>query len=231
MKNILEYQKLDNQLHKLRRESVNNQERDVMNKMISYVKDAQGKTGQLEREATKLVNDYAQLKTNYNNTSNQVNKLLQMDVKTMSSEQLNTTFGQVNKLSSDLFMLERKLNFVITNAKNLLKQFEVTKNNVLKARAKHKESKEKYERIQKEYEPKIKEVEAQMAQLEKVCDKQLLAKYKQLKSENIFPVFVSLAGDTCGGCRMAIASNKLGKLHESGHIICEHCGRIIYEQK
>lgn len=231
MKNILEYQKLDSELVKLRRMSVNNEQKEVMNKMINYVKEAQGKTGQLEREALKLVNDYTHLVSNYNNTSKSVNALLAKDVNKMSAEEVSRTFGEINKLSSELFMLERKLNFIITNAKNLLRQFEITKNNVLKARAKHKESKEKFESIQHEYEPKIAEVKTQMAKLEKTCNAELLAKYKTLKAENIFPVFVPLASGTCGGCRMALPSNKVSQVADKGYIVCEHCGRIIYNQK
>ena len=231
MKEILEYQRLEIELNKLRKSSVDNQEKEVMNQMINYVRDAQGKSTKLENDAAKLVNDYANLKSNYNQTSDKVSKLLKKDVNKMSADEINTTFAEINKLSSDLFMLERKLNFIITNSKNLLKQFEVTRNNVKKARAKHKESKEKYESIQKSYEPKIAEVEKQLKALEGKIDKTILAKYRTLKNDNIFPVFVPLMGNACGGCRMNIATGKLANITKDGYITCEHCGRIIYNQK
>lgn len=231
MKEMLEYQKVEIELNKLRKSANDLEEKNVMMQMANYVKEAQNKSGKLESDATKLVSDYNNLKTSYNKTSDEVTKLLKKDVSKMTQEELNATFGQVNKYSSDLFMLERKLNFIITNAKQLLKNFEITRNNVKKAKAKHKEAKDKVEATQKQYEPKIAELQGKLKTLESKIDKDMLQKYKQLKSENIFPVFVPLVADACGGCRMNLATNRLSKLNADGHITCEHCGRIIYIQK
>ena len=117
-----------------------------------------------------------------------------------------------------------------TLAKELLKEFEVTKNNVIKARTKHKTSKENYEKLIADNEPKIKAIKNQMKELEKNINSQLLEKYKSMKNDNIFPVYVPLFdGKSCYGCRMEIASSKLNKLSNEQFIVCEHCGRLIYK--
>ncbi|MBP5651061.1 MAG: hypothetical protein J6X00_00085 [Clostridia bacterium] len=231
MKEMLEYQKLEIELNKLKKNADNVEAKNVMAQMASYVKDAQNKSGKLESDASKLLSEYETLKANYDKTTDQVNNILKNDVGKMSAEEVTAMFGEVNKLSSDLFMLERKLNFIITNAKQLLKNFEITRNNVKKAKIKHREAKEQLDETIKSYEPKIAEVEKKLAELEKKVDKTLLAKYKTLKSENVFPVFVPLTQDACGGCRMNIPTSRLSKLNADGYITCEHCGRIIYIQK
>jgi len=128
-------------------------------------------------------------------------------------------------------MIERNLNIVITKAKECLKEFETTKNNVIKARSKHKTSKDNYEKLVKDAEPKMNEIKAQMKSLEKNVTPALMEKYKQMKNDNIFPVFVPLLdGKSCYGCRMEVASSKLNKLSSEPYIVCEHCGRLIVKK-
>ena len=135
MEKILQYQKIDSEIQKLIRESNSSEEKIVMNKMIAYVKDAQNKSNLLESKGGKLLEEYKLLKSNYDSIAKKVTKL------TSQTEIVDykNTFSEINTLSSELFMIERNLNIVINKAKELLKEFESTKNNVMKARAKHKE--------------------------------------------------------------------------------------------
>ena len=228
MDKILQYQKLDIELHKLIRATENCEEKAVMNKMIAYVKDAQNKSIAIESGAKKVVDDYKDLRAKYDDNYKKVQTL------TSNSDYKNidykSAYAQINALSSELFMIERNLNIVINKAKELLKSFEVTKNNVLKARSKHKESKDKYEALVANYQPKIEAARKEMKKLEKEVDQALLEKYRAIKNDKVFPVFVSLDGKLCGGCRMEIASGTLNKLSTNKFITCEHCGRVIFKK-
>ena len=228
MDKILQYQKLDIELHKLIRATENCEEKAIMNKMIAYVKDAQNKSMAIENGAKKVVDEYKELRAKYDENSKKVQAL------TSNSDydkiDYKSAYTQINTLSSELFMIERNLNIVINKAKELLKSFEITKNNVLKARSKHKESKDKYEALLASYQPKIENTKKEMKALEKEIESALLDKYRAIKNDKVFPVFVSLDGKLCGGCRMEIASGKLNKLSTDRFITCEHCGRVIYKK-
>lgn len=227
MKTMLQYQKLDIELKKIQRAVNASQEKEIMNKMISYVKDAQNVSNVIENKASKVVNDYLSLKKSYEINTQKVEKLTAELPK--NEEELKRAYAQINSLSSELFMIERNLNILIGKAKDLLKEFEVTKNNVIKARSKHKTSKENYEKLIRDTEPKINEIKAQMKALEKDIEPSLLDRYKSMKNDNIFPVYVPLLDDrACYGCRMEIASGKLNKLATEQFIACEHCGRLVY---
>ena len=226
MEKILQYQKIDGEIQKLIRESNNSEEKVVMNKMIAFVKEAQNKSGVLETKAAGLVDEYKSLKKEYDGINKRVEKVVSNKV----INDYKNTFSEINTLSSELFMVERNLNIVINKAKELLKEFEYTKNNVIKARAKHKESKDKYEAKLNAINPKIDHLKKEMAALEKDINSKYLEKYKSIKNDNIFPVFVSLNGNVCSGCRMEIASGKLNKLSSENFITCEHCGRVIYNK-
>lgn len=217
------------ELKKIQRSINTSEEKEVMNKMINYVKEAQNVSNVIEGKANKLVNDYFALKKSYDANAKKVEKLIANMPK--NEEELKSAYAQINSLSSELFMIERNLNIVIGKAKECLKEFETTKNNVIKARSKHKASKENYEKLIKDTEPKIAEIKAQLKALEKDVNPILFEKYKSMKNDNIFPVFVPLLdGKACYGCRMEVASSKLNKLSTEPYISCEHCGRLIIKK-
>ena len=200
------------------------EEKQIMNKMIAFVKDAQNKSGALENSAKQLVDDYKKTKAEYEKVLANIQKLIESDV------QNEKTLGVINTYSSDLYMLERKLNIIVTKTQETLKNFGVAKNNVIKAKQKHKECKEKYDAKINEITPKIAKLKQEQKKLESTIDEKMLAKYKSVLRDNIFPVLVPVSNKLCGGCRMEIPMGKMDKLKNGGFIICEQCGRIIYNK-
>lgn len=233
MKDILEYQKLDFQVLKLEREKNSLKEKDVMNKMISYVKDAQNKSLILENDAKSLLDDYNSLKKQYNELSKKIQNLLRENVQSMQSiEQIDSNLVSANTLSSQLFMVERNINIIITKIRDLLKQFEQAKSSALKARTKHKEAKDNYNNKIAEIEPKIEAIKKQMKELEKGINRELFERYKSVKADGIFPVYVNVRDGganifKCGGCGMEIPKGKVDLLKSNGYIVCEQCRRVI----
>ena len=224
IENILKYQELDKQIRLLEKESATMQEKKIMNEMIGIVKNAQNKSGELEKSAKQLVDDYKKTKAEYAKVLSNIQKLVG------SSEQNEKTLSVINTYSSDLYMLERKLNIILTNTQDVLKQFGAAKSNVIKAKQKHKECKEKYDLKVNEITPKIEKLRAEKKALESSIDEKMLAKYKGVLHDNVFPVLVPVSNKLCGGCRMEIPMGKMDKLKSDGFIICEQCGRIIYNR-
>lgn len=222
--NILKYQELDRQIRLLEKESANMQEKQIMNKMIAFVKDAQNKSGELESNAKQLVDDYKKTKAEYDKVLANIQKLISSDA------QNEKTLGIINTYSSDLYMLERKLNIIVTKTQEVLKQFGVAKNNVIKAKQKHKECKEKYDAKVNEITPKIAKLRQEQKSLESSIDEKMLSKYKSVLHDNIFPVLVPVSNKLCGGCRIEIPMGKMDKLKNDGFIVCEQCGRVIYNK-
>ncbi|MBE5758098.1 MAG: hypothetical protein E7345_04150 [Clostridiales bacterium] len=228
MNKILEYQKLDMELLKLKKSNLNSEDKNNMNKLKSYIIDAHDKSNQLDSSAKELVNDYNKLKAQYDKNFEKVQSLTKTELSSISSEEVDNYLSTINSLSSELFLLERDINMIISKMKSSLKEFEVTKNNTIKARQKYNEFKAKYEDGMEKITPKIKAIEDNMKALEKDLNPELFAKYKAIKNDKIFPVFVSLSGGHCAGCRVEIPTSKVNKLKSDGTIICEQCHRIIY---
>lgn len=228
MNKILEYQKLDIELNKLKRNNSNNAEKDNMNKLKGYIVEAQDKGIQLENNAKVLLKEYNELKKQYENNLKKVQELVSKDLKEVGMDEVDSVLSTSNTLSSELFLLERNINIILTKVKASLKEFEQTKNNIIKARQKFTQCKDKYQAGVKTLEPKIKEIEDKMKELEKTLNPELFAKYKAVKADKIFPVFVGFDNGHCSGCRVEIPTAKVNKLKSEGTIICEQCHRVIY---
>lgn len=228
MNKILEYQKYDMELNKLSKANLNSAEKNNMNKLKTYIMETSDKGKQLEIDAKDLLDSYNKLKSQYDANVDKVQKLTNTDLNSITLDDVDQILSTINSLSSELFLMERNINIIINKIKSSLKEFEVTKNNIVKAKNKYNEFKAKYEQGIQEVEPKIKELEEKLHKLEPEIDPSLLAKYKSIKADKIFPVFVSFDNGHCSGCRVEIPTSKANKLKTDSTIICEQCHRVIY---
>ena len=228
MKEILEYQRLDIELRKVKKSSSENLDTTNINKLKAYIMEASEKGKNLENGAKDLLQEYSKMKDEYDRNYKKVQELTSKSLESIEMNDVDGILAEINNLSQQLFLLERNINLFITKIKNSLKEFEVTKNNMIKAKQKYNDMKSKYEKGLEVTAPKIKEIEDKMKAKEKTIDPELLAKYKSMKNDKIFPVFVSLNDGHCAGCRVEIPTSKINKLRTDGKIVCEQCHRIIY---
>lgn len=230
MKKMLEYQRLDIELNKLKKSSLNSEDRANLAKLKNYIVESHNKGFQLEDSAKDLLSDYQQLKAQYDSNCDKVQKLIETDINTIELDKVDSFLSQINNLSSELFLLERNIGIIMNKIKASLKDFDTTKKNMIKAKEKYSECKEKCDNELASITPKLKEIEGKMASLEKEIPADIFNRYKTIKADKVFPVYVALSDGHCSGCRVEIPTSKVNKLKESGSIVCEQCHRIIYNQ-
>ena len=143
MNKILEYQKLDLDLMKLKKSNQNNEDKDNMMKLKKFIMDAYEKSNQLDNLAKSMLNDYNKLKKQYEANCNKVQELTMKKIDSVELDEIDEMLSLINSLSSELFLLDRDINIIITKMKNSLKDFEVTKNKTKAAKQKYNESKTK----------------------------------------------------------------------------------------
>jgi predicted nucleic acid-binding Zn-ribbon protein len=108
----------------------------------------------------------------------------------------------------------------------MLDEFKNTKNNIIKAKTKYAESKAKYDTEIEKIAPQCSEIRQKMIALQDSIDKNLFAKYQSIRNDKIFPVFVKLKDNHCGGCRVELPMAKVNKLKADKMITCDQCHRI-----
>lgn len=225
---ILEYQNLDLKIINLKEKLSSNPAKITLNKMLALGKDAQTKLVELEKQAQSTIEQYEKTKAEFEATCDKLNALIKQDTNNISDDKLRENIEQANALSISLGNLERSLSYQKDVVSNILKNFDLCRKNIVASKQKYKETKEEYDSFEKGILPQIEELKKQMAAIEKQVDANLLTKYKHLRQDGIFPVFVPLNGNSCGGCRMEIPAALMAKLKSTGYLECEQCRRLIY---
>ena len=229
MKSILEFQKLDAELIKLQREISNNPDKKNAQNMKSYILECGQKYVSLDREAKALTLELDKLKEVQAKGIALVEKYKNQDIENLSQEELVDLQSKMKQALKHLNELDNRLKVQSEKIKNVLHEYDNNKKSASVARQKHADSKQAFDEYYKQKEPVLNEIKEKMLKMQKELDSTELAKYKALRQDNIFPVYVPLVnGSRCGGCRMELPSNSIEKINKLGKLECEQCRIIIY---
>lgn len=231
LKPLLDYQKKDAELIKLEKQLNNNENKKIFSQMITVVKDAQNKSGALEKQAGDLLKEYQELKKNYENNIKSANIIINKKLETASDTDLETIEEIATNIVNNLTIMEKKLLQQADSVNRVLSAFNETRKRYNLARDKYTKHKELYDKESGDIQLQINEKTKEVKKLESGVDADLLAKYKQRRKEVDFPVIVPVLDKTCGGCHMELPSAFLANLKQKGVLECEHCRRYIYWQE
>lgn len=230
MKKMLEYQRLDIELAKMEKMVVKNDNKANLSKLKAYILDFKSKAFKLEESAKALVDDYENLKKQYQTNVDKIQQLNNTNLDTVTLDKVDGMLYQINSLSSELYMLERNINSILLKIKESLKNFEIIKKNMDAAKVKYNECKDLCDKQEQQILPKINEVKEKMKAMEKDLNQDLYTRYKELKSDLGVPVYVPIDNGHCGKCRVELPTAKLNKLKADGTIVCGDCHRIIFNK-
>ena len=222
---IIEYQNLDIKKNSLQKTMNSLKEKDEVEKFAGLIKDNQNRLTEIDNDAKKIISVYEKCEEDFKKLKKEIEKI---NSDTLSEEDKEKWANSEDALDKQFSSIERNLSVQVENVSNIIKRFETCKNNIVAYKEKYLESKQKYADVLKQYEPQIDEINKTLLSLEKEVDKKLLLRYKQLKQDKIFPVFVPVNVNSCGGCSMEFSSAHMTKLKQAGYLECEHCRRINY---
>ncbi len=226
--NILKYQSLEQKLLVLQKKLDEHPDKKVLNNMVSQVKSEQNKLISLEDQAQATLKEFETLKAEYEKALAKMNDIIKTPTENLEEKELDALIKKAGELSNVLNNLERKVSTSGMKVSQILQQFENAKKNIILTRTKHKQAKEKFDLSKQEIEPQIASIQKQMKDLEPTIEANILSKYKHIRQDNIFPVFVPLQDNSCGGCRMGMSAAFVNKVKDKGCLECEQCRRLVY---
>lgn len=229
MENMLNYQKLDNEIVKLENDLKQNAERKNAAKMQQALKDYQAKLLELNEKAKAIFAEFEQYKKIFKQMADNL-EVVSKNMDKADEKKIDGLIEAGDAITNNLMRLEKKISIVANECAKIQAENASIRKGAAQAIASGQKSKENFASIKAETDKKIEEIKKKLEVLEKSVDKQLLAKYKHKRTEKA-NVFVQDLNGTCGGCRMAISASKNSKLKAEGMIECENCGRIIYQKK
>ena len=227
MKSILKIQELERQIRKLSASVNNSRENAMYDKIKENRKAVRDNLNNIEHNAGVLAKQFDQINQRYEQLSAKSEITAKQKPEITGESNIANLVEDANYLTSELAKLEQKMRELNKNVNELLVAYNrsyaelktmTNQQNALKNEIQQKEA---------NLLPQKAEIEAQIKALEPKVDKAIYEKYKSMRNDNIFPVFVPLRNNCCGGCLMEQSLRFVEKLKKNGMLSCENCGRII----
>ena len=227
MKTILKIQELEREIKKLSASVNNSRENAMYDKIKENRKAVRDNLNNIEHNAGVLAKQFDQINKRYEQLNAKSEITAKHKPAMANVDNISSIVEDANYLTSELAKLEQKMRELNKNVNELLVAYNrsyaelktmTTQQNVIKEEIRIKEEKML---------PQKAKIEAEIAKLEPKADKALYTKYKSMRDDNIFPVFVPLRNNCCGGCLMEQSLHFVEKLKKNGMLPCENCNRII----
>lgn len=231
LEKILDYQKAETELVSLENELAKSTDREKAAQIQQTLKNQHAKLMSLEKNAERVNSNYKQAKAKYQEYTKKL-ETLEKELEVCDTDKV----ALYEKAYKDFFAIANSLEKEITNMYTEVQQISREYEEIIKKsktdREKFDKFKASYAKLKAQKEPRIAELKNELSSMKKGIDEKLMHIYLQKREGHMFPVFVELSNNKCGGCRMEISASKLGamKTNPYGVIECENCGRYIYSK-
>lgn len=228
---ILDYQKTEAEIIALENDLAKSKDREKASEIQLILKRQHARLVTLEKMAEKVNFSYKKATEKY---SEYMKKLDELEKEMVSVDESKLAIYE--KAYKDFFAvansLEKEITAMYTEVQQINREYEEIIKKSKTDREKFDKFKAAYGKLKAEKEPKINELKAALENMKKNVDDKLYSMYLQKRDSKMFPVFVALSSNKCGGCRMEISASKLAsmKSNKFGLIECENCGRYIYQK-
>ena len=227
MKNILKIQELERQIRKLKATAGNSPENAKYEQLKKSRKAVLDSINNLEHNAGVIAKQFEQITSRYEQLNAKSEITAKQKPEKTGINNIGNLVEDANYLTSELAKLEQKMRELNEKANRLVGEFNSAMSEFIAMKAKQDQIKKIVDQKNASILPEIYEKEAEIKKLEVSVDKQMYEKYKSLRNDNIFPVFVHLRDNRCGACQMVQSLNFIQKLKQAGMLPCEECRRII----
>ena len=232
MKTILEIQKLDRQIRALLREVDRCPASLDFKNYKKLLQEGKIRFEQLEAQANEIIKNYNVASNKFANYKGNSEIIRKRNVENINLDNISTLITDANSLVGELSEEHRKIEDLVRKSEEIVRKSAELSNKLTEAKSRSGAIKAKIEAKKQEVAPKIAELEKKISELEpKDEDKEKYEKYKEMKANGIFPVYVPLEENFCGGCKVELPLNFIEKLKTKKMLPCEHCGRIIMLDK
>ena len=228
MKTILEIQRLDSQIRLLNREVDKCPASIDFKNYKKVLQEGKIRFEQLEAQASEIIKNYEKALNKFSKLKGDSEIVRKRSSVELNLENASNLIAEANGMVGELSEENRKIDDLVRKAEETVRKSAELSNKLTEAKMRSGAIKQKIEEKRQEVAPKIVELQKKIAELEpKVEDKEKYEKYKEMKENGIFPVYVNLEGEFCGGCKVELPLNFIEKLKNKKMLPCEHCNRII----
>lgn len=227
MTSILEIQKLDGQKRKAQSSINNSKESKLLQQFTNVMKEGRSFVANIANASTEMINEYNEINRKYEILKGKAEITQKQKVANSDLESLSKLVDSSNSLASECAMMEQRMRELMDKSTKLLNDYNTAMNQLKTTKQKVDTLKDMIAKMQEGIQPELKVLDEKIASLVPNVDPEIYAVYKKMRDDNIFPVYVRLNGNRCGGCQMELPLSFIEKLKLKGSLPCEECHRII----
>lgn len=226
--NVLQYQSIDGKLLKAENELRGCEDRKKAKQRKAFLEQVDEKAAKLDKKAQDQISRYNDLKKMLSAKVKELDEYKGVAAQLEAHTEVDYIVKKLEKINGEIKGLQSEISDLGQEVDASAKEFADLKAKNKQAKEEYASYREKYEKKKNAKMPEIESLKKQLAEYEKNVDDDTMKKYKQKRVQKIFPVFVKLSGDMCGGCSMNLPLAKQNELNSKKMIECEECKRYIY---
>lgn len=227
MKELFKYQEKDIEVKKIEKKVSSSEFMKNINSSKAVAKKCQTRMLEINSESKKICEEIEKINSVKLKGLEVVKKYLNTDTSKLDEKSVLELVNKIKPINRNLEELILRLNNLERRMKSLLNEFSECKKQIISSKKVHDENKIKLDELQKSVEPELEKAKQELLVQEKKVNPELLAKYKNLKREGVFPVLFKIqGGKNCGYCRVEQPIHKIEKMKITGYTECEQCHRI-----
>ena len=227
MKNILKIQELDRQIRKIKSEVDNSRESKLLVEFTNVMKEGRSFVNNIADVSNDIIKEFNEINKKYEMLTAKSEITAKIKPDKANIDNIGNIIDDANYLTGELAILEQRMRELTERGARLLNDYNTAMNKLKDTKAKCDALKDMIAKKTQTSAPEIAEIEAQIKKLESQAEPTMYEKYKSMRKDNIFPVFVHLKSNRCGGCQMEQSLNFIQKLKQKGMLACEECRRMI----
>lgn len=227
MKTILKIQELDKQIRKIKAGVDNSRESKLLAEFTKVMKEGRSFVNNIADVSNDIMTEFNEISKKYEMLTAKSEITCKQKPEKAGLSNIGSIIDDANYLTGELAQLEQRMRELTDKGARLLNDYNTAMNKLKDTKAKCDALKDMIAKKNETASPEIAGIEAEIKKLEKTADAALYEKYKNMRNDNIFPVFVHLRSNRCGGCQMEQSLNFIQKLKQKGMLPCEECRRII----
>ena len=218
---------MDRQIRKIKSGVDNSRESKLLVEFTNVMKEGRTFVNNIADVSDEIIKEYNDVNKKYEMLMAKSEITAKQKPEMTGVNNVGSLIEDANYLTSELAMLEQRMRELTDKGARLLNDYNTAMNKLKDTKAKCDALKDMIAKKNETALPEIAEIEAKIKQLEANVDVAMYEKYKSMRNDNIFPVFVHLRANRCGGCQMEQSLNFVQKLKQKGMLPCEECRRII----
>lgn len=228
IKQLLMYQQKDAELLAIEKEVANSEERKKYVQTKNFIKKASEKLDQLEGKSQEILGLMERLNKKYAEITDVLKDFEHLDELVGGGADISFYQRNASQITDSIKSLKTDIANLSALAKETAEEYQTLKKKVIAAQKQYPVAQEAYQEYNNSKKAAMSAISAELEEIAKGLDEEVLRKYQTKRSERIFPILCAIKADRCSKCGMELSI--AGKeIVASGKVVeCENCHRILY---